>query len=89
MYRAASYKEVAGAPEGGFDIFLAIFHGVFSLIMFIALLAFIYAAWKSYKKGINFLREHKKLSTVFLIAWMIAILSGYLFFLSRIFNSKD
>jgi len=51
VYRAASYKEVAGAPERGFDIFLAIFHGVFSLIMFIALLAFMYAAWKSYKKA--------------------------------------
>ena len=80
VYRAASHKEVAGIKEGGLDIFLAAFHGIFSLIMFIALLTFMYTAWKNYKKGINYFFEHKKLSTVFLIAWMIAILSGYLFF---------
>jgi len=40
------------------------------------------------QKGINFLREHKKLSTVFLIAWMIAILSGYLFFYQEYLTPK-
>ena len=88
VYRAASHKESATNPESTFGLLLAIFHGIFSLIMFVALLAFMYAAWKSYKKGINFLREHKKLSTVFLIAWMIAILSGYLFFYEEYLNPR-
>jgi uncharacterized membrane protein YozB (DUF420 family) len=59
---------------------LAIFHGTFSLIMFLALLVFMFFAWRNYKKEINFFREHKKLTLIFLIAWLLSVISGIAFY---------
>lgn len=61
-------------------IFLAIIHGVLSLIMFVALVVFFIVAWKKYKNGVNYFKEHKKLTTTFLVFWTFSIVSGVLFY---------
>ncbi len=61
-------------------IAFAIIHGILSLIMFIALIVFLIFAFLSYRKGNNYFKEHKFLTTIFLIFWTIAILSGIIFY---------
>ncbi len=77
VYR--SYTETAGKQPGVHSQFYAgfeIFHGITSLIMFIALIIFLIAAWKSYNKGINYFRKHKTLTLAFLAFWLVAVVSG-------------
>lgn len=75
--------------DSPFHIGVAIFHGTWSLTMFIALLVFMYFAWKNYDKGINYFKEHNRLTTTFIVAWTIAILSGYLFFYEGYFSPEE
>ena len=79
-YRAFTHVDSASLPHSAFHIGLAIFHGSFSLLMFVLLLIFMYFAWKNYKQEKNFFLEHKNLTLVFLIAWMVAVSSGFLFY---------
>lgn len=65
-----------------YDTAVAIVHGTFSLVMFIALLVFFIVAARAYARSENFFLKHKRLTLVFLIAWSISILSGVLFFVS-------
>ena len=59
---------------------LAIFHGIFSLVMFISLVIFLFTAWQEYKKGNNFFRIHKKLTVSFIALWLISVASGVAFY---------
>lgn len=59
---------------------LAIFHGTFSIIMFLALIAFFVFASRGYARGDNFFRMHRALTITFATAWGIAVLSGILFY---------
>src|SRR4051812_27690607 len=61
-YRALTHEEASGHTDSPFHIGIAIFHGSFSLLMFVLLIVFMLFAWKSYKKGINFFQNHKKLT---------------------------
>ena len=61
-------------------IALAIFHGIFSLLMFLALLVFIILAWINYKKGLNYFLLHKNFTKVFIFLWLIAVISGIVFY---------
>ena len=61
---------------------LAIFHGTFSLLMFVALVAFFLSAYYGYERGSNYFREHGQLTSVFCAAWLISILSGVFFFIA-------
>lgn len=71
-----------GAPKlDPYLTILAIFHGVFSLLMFILLVTFFIAAWQKYRTGENFFLVHKRLTVTFLTAWTISILSGISLFL--------
>jgi len=65
-----------------YDTVMAIVHGTFSLIMFIALLVFFILASLAYRRGENFFLKHRRLTFGFLVAWSISILSGILFFVS-------
>jgi len=62
------------------DVALAIFHGIFSLFMFVTLILFFLVADRHYAKGENFFVHHHRLTSVFLYAWGISVLSGALFF---------
>jgi len=88
-YRALSHVDNSTHPDSSFHIALAIFHGTFSLFMFIALIIFMYFAWKNYKNGINFFQKFKKLTLVFLIAWLIAVVSGFAFYYEAYFSPEE
>ena len=64
---------------------LAIFHGTFSLVMFVALVAFFLTAARAYARGGNYFASHPRLTLTFVIAWGISILSGITFFISLYF----
>ena len=65
-----------------FEIALAIFHGIFSIIMFVTLIAFFLLAARVYSRGENYFLTQKKLTIAFVAAWGISILSGIIFFIS-------
>lgn len=71
----------AARLETPFVIGLAIVHGILSLIMFMALIVFFIFAWKSYRKEVNYFRNHKIQTFVFLFFWTFSIVSGVLFYL--------
>ncbi len=81
-----SYMVMRTATHGGtaqdsaFDVGLAIFHGSFSLLMYVALIAFLIVAWRRYRTGDNFFRAHPRFLALFITLWLIAVLSGFLFY---------
>ena len=72
-------SEVEGST---FMTILAIFHGTFSLIMFLTLLTFFIFAARAYARGENFFLNHKQGTIGFIVAWSVSILSGIAFFLA-------
>lgn len=78
--RVPAHAKVARL-ESPFVIVLAIVHGVLSLIMFIALIVFFIIAWRNYKKGTNYFKDHKIFTYIFLFFWTFSIVSGILFYL--------
>lgn len=80
-YRAATHHATEKHP--GWLIALAVFHGTLSLAMFIALVAFMVAAWKGYARGVNFFKKHRALTIVFLALWTASILSGVAFYFAE------
>ncbi len=88
-YRATTHMDSKAHPDSTFHIILAAFHGTFSLLMFLLLLVFMYFAWRGYKNGANFFRDHKKLTAVFLASWLIAVLSGYVFYYEAYFSPEE
>lgn len=67
-------------PHSSFMVGLAIFHGIFSIIMFVSLVAFFIYAARHYRYGENFFRVYRTLTGTFAIAWGISILSGIVFY---------
>ena len=70
-----------------YETFLGIFHGIFSIIMFLTLIVFFLMAARVYpsskkKEGKNFFRVHSYSTYVFVVAWGISIRSGILLFSS-------
>lgn len=75
------FDHTVGKPiTSPYYIALAAFHGSFSLLMFLLLLVFMFFAWRNYKKGINYFRVHRKLTITFLVSWMIAVITGFVFY---------
>ena len=70
----------AAAVEKPWITGLAIVHGVLSLLMFIFLIVFFVLAWKNYRRGINFFKNHSVSTYVFLALWTCSVLSGILFY---------
>lgn len=75
----ANEKGDAGEKPG--MVTLAIFHGIFSLVMFVALVVFFVVASRHYARGENFFVHHHRLTSVFLYAWSVSVFSGALFFI--------
>ena len=78
VQESAEHEEEA---EMTAEIALAIFHGTLSLIMFISLIAFLVLAWRNYREGINYFKEHTTLTVTFLFLWSLSILSGITFYI--------
>ena len=77
-------REATGAQSLALDPYmtaLAIFHGVFSLVMFVSLVAFFIAGWRGYGRGENYFAVHRTLTRIFLSAWSLSVLSGIALFL--------
>jgi hypothetical protein len=87
-YRALTHEANVGAHHHTpFHIGVAVFHGIFSISMFLLLIIFLLTAWKKYKSGKNFFFEHKILTFTFLVLWFIAISSGLLFYYLAYFTN--
>lgn len=65
-----------------YETTLAIFHGIFSILMFVTLVVFFLYAAYAYSRGENYFLNHKKVTFAFVTAWGISILSGVTFFAS-------
>jgi heme A synthase len=87
--RLFTHEDSAQYPDSSFHIAIAIFHGTFSLIMFVLLLVFMFFAWRGYRSGKNYFRIHRRLTIVFLISWMVAVLSGFLFYYEAYFSPEE
>lgn len=59
---------------------LAIFHGIFSLIMFLALVVFFLFASSRYRRGENFFLTYRSLTVTFGVAWAVSVISGIFFY---------
>ncbi len=59
---------------------LAGFHGILSFIMLVLLIILSYIAYKESKNNRNFFQEHKPISIIFIILWLMSLASGYIFF---------
>jgi len=59
---------------------LGMCHGILSLVMFIVLIIFLMIAWKNYRKKINYFKKHTALTIIFLILWLISVMSGILLY---------
>lgn len=55
---------------------LGIFHGTLSLVLFISLIIFFVLAIKNYRRNVNYFLVHKRATSVFLICWSLAVISG-------------
>jgi hypothetical protein len=78
--RAKTDAQVTRVHLPALYIGLAAFHGILSLVMFIALVVFMFFAWRGYRKKKNFFKTHKSLSMTFLVFWTISIVSGILLY---------
>jgi hypothetical protein len=78
VYRVMVHTETT--PESGFEVLVAIVHGILSLVMFVSLIAFFVYAWKKYRQGINFFFDHPVLTKIFGFFWAISVFSGILFY---------
>lgn len=76
----APHHVKAAKVESGFVVGLAIVHGILSLLMFLALIIFFLLAWRNYRKGENYFKNHKMVTWVFLIFWTFSIISGITFY---------
>jgi len=79
LYRTVSAPE-SKSVHSAIVIGFAILHGILSLVMFILLIVFLLLAWKNYKKKINYFKKHSVLSLIFIIFWLIAVISGIIIY---------
>jgi len=52
------------------------FHGILSLAMFLGLIVFFALAMMRYRKGVNYFKDHQRLTFTFLFFWSLSVLSG-------------
>ena len=78
-------SSAGAAVYSPYETALAIFHGIFSLVMFATLVMFFIAAMRAYKRGDNYFRSRPRLTAAFAIAWGVSILSGIALFASLYF----
>ncbi|PIP60246.1 hypothetical protein COX00_04275 [Candidatus Uhrbacteria bacterium CG22_combo_CG10-13_8_21_14_all_47_17] len=84
VFRSATHGSIA--DDTAFEIGLAAFHGILSLVMFVGLFVFMIVAWRHYRKGINYFRAHRALTGTFIVLWLLVVLSGLLFYVITYFK---
>ena len=83
-YMATRATSAPGATQvyNPYTTTLAIFHGTFSLLMFVLLVVFFMAAAQRYALGENFFRIYRRTTYAFVIAWLTSVVSGFAFFIA-------
>lgn len=51
-------------------------HGILSLVIFVAVIVLFWKASKSFSKGENYFQKHTVIAALFLLGWIISLLSG-------------
>jgi hypothetical protein len=59
---------------------LAIFHGIFSLLMLCGLILFFIFAGRAYARGVNFFRNYFSFTVTFVLLWGLSMLTGVMLF---------
>lgn len=80
-YMAHRVPQVPTHQMSPWYIALAAFHGIFSLLMFITLVIFFILAWLNFRKGVNYFKKHPLFSKIFIVAWLVSVFSGVVFYL--------
>nr|BAL53769.1 hypothetical protein HGMM_F08F07C28 [uncultured Acetothermia bacterium]BAL59467.1 hypothetical protein HGMM_OP4C103 [Candidatus Acetothermum autotrophicum] len=62
---------------------LAGFHGALSLIMLLVLIQLSFLAYWQMQRGRQYFQEHRVISVLFIVVWLVSVLSGELFFALR------
>ncbi|MEI7891140.1 MAG: hypothetical protein WCI36_04205 [bacterium] len=64
---------------------VAAMHGMLSLVMLVVVILFFLRATREYAKGINSFRVHHIQAKVFLVCWIVSLLSGIFLYLKVYF----
>lgn len=78
-YRLLTHTEPGHHP--GWMVGLLALHGILSLLMFLALVAFAVLAFRAHGRGRNLFRERLAATHAFVALWLAALLSGEAVFL--------
>lgn len=83
VYRASHIAAETSAALSPMLRGLAGFHGALSLLMLLVLIQLSFLAYWQMQRGRQYFQEHKIVSVLFIIWWLISVLSGELFFVLR------
>jgi hypothetical protein len=75
-------KGESAGPLNPYETILGAFHGIFSLIMFVALVIFFVMAAGGYRRGENYFLKHRSRTITFVYAWGLSIISGVALFVT-------
>jgi hypothetical protein len=83
IYRMSHITGEAGESLSPLLRGLAGLHGALSLIMLLVLIQLSFLAYWEMRRGRQYFQEHRVLSVLFIIMWLVSVLSGELFFVLR------
>jgi hypothetical protein len=76
FYKAPAHFHSASSTYAWYEVLGAV-HGILSLLMFVGLIVFLTLAYRRYKVGVNFFKDHRYLSAIFLSFWLVALFTGF------------
>jgi hypothetical protein len=84
LYMISRLRAEATSGEAtGLMALFAAGHGLLSLIIFIALVVFVFQAHQAFKRGAFYFRDHPTLSYVFLFFWAVSVVTGEVLYVVR------
>jgi hypothetical protein len=83
IYRMSHITGEAGGSLSPLLRGLAGLHGALSLVMLLVLIQLSFLAYWEMRRGRQYFQEHRVLSVLFIIMWLVSVLSGELFFVLR------
>jgi len=75
-------EAASGEATGPMALFAA-GHGLLSLIVFIALVVFVFQAYQAWRRGAFYFRDHPTLTYVFLFFWGVSVTTGEVLYVIR------
>lgn len=74
IYRVAAAPSIVNLEK--ITKTVGMMHGILSLVLLLVVIAFLLRAGREYVKGINSFAKHNVQTTIFIISWMVSLLSG-------------